>query len=996
MVFYKKPDLSVADKIFKALSLSKEKLSTAYIEQPPEKIDNVLIKPHSETPVPYQDKVKEQSLKKEDTIILFFQLYKEIYLLYDKLVQSNHINYVLDIIYIIKQISDLYYEVGDNVIILSQIAIDNKISNLISILYYLQSLNNIFEDSVSSGSVLIINRIKAKSFDEIPLFDVISPTDLLKRMNAESLLPKIKENLYNFPITSPSILKAPQHIITLKKVFDSYSKLYSLYNHVKLTSKNFCIMNKINYLYWIYVTYKFKSFYFVINYDIYSYIYKTLLITAHDAPRECGKLMHDHNHNYKFVNLSVFCDKFGLYTRLYADDINKSTWYHAISGDRNNIYNIRESYINLGKIGPILTYAKNTLRNDPFIKNINATNFIILIKRIIQYPFLYELITKHKFTIFSKTMKDKYFTLVQPDEASDDTIYIKTIITDYAHLIIFEDKDYIKKLFNVSKLYFYDSFNICSELFVDDVWYKNFIIRKLSRGLMPRPEYEYSLFINDTNNIISADYEGNPKHTTYAANVRYKKPAWDKHNNAHFVRFSNMFPTRKGFKLGTHHDYSMIDHIIFQSFFKQINYNIVTQIINFDVSPDENIPYYTKIIPDILSDDSFYIAIITYFYEIKQYTDDICENDMADTINTLRVLVADHLSIDTYSSLGLNFSELLFMCINDECDDFYKFIVKYASTYLDTNGKPLFENIINKFKHTKCDASIIKSYNANNDDDPAFLLNMKRFLFDIYTEVMNDSNNIKIYNAYLIKFYKHYIICGGRANSLIEPSIIAELYNCVIIIHSQENEIKRILSRADIDDTTLYISLVQENVIKCIFNPLWVNGYNKLFIKSKNDCDSKTKKTFEYLISTITYSHQQISDTLYKNSKKCKIITDFMLHTGLKPYILNIIRDVGKNSTIYNLDSINKEEKHKYIEKLIKYFKITYIYIHDNDESLATAYSLIAERFIKCYADYVMDTLDKIKKILCYMILLDQEVFYELQLLKKLYIFNNKSQINFV
>ena len=543
---------------------------------------------------------------------------------------------------------------------------------------------------------------------------------------------------------------------------------------------------------------------------------------------------------------------------------------------------------------------------------------------------------------------------------------------------------------------------ICKDLIdsIEDVFdiYKNtaaFIKRYKPKNndVITKTSFWYNIAIRGiNNNWTPSSYLSAYIYKNYEHNIE-ERGDWIKYKDDKYDREIEEFPDNVPYYNG--------DEII-----QGIKYGHLPIIKSISDKNNFNMNYIKQYYSATENNDSFYEAVFAYFKSITITGAD--ENDgnallnntllsKSELYSNLRNILADELRINTYFSTGLNFIEALFEDIRlEEKPEFIEFISKH-SKYIYYGDVPVLKYLyqtmtdIHKYGYKYTYEDLI------NSTPPE--IHLYYFLAETFFRLKNEQEYASFANC-IILLYQHYIKHDKVAYVSIEPQLLANRYNLCIPIYeyiadlsgiSDDIKITRIYLPKERSDNMIILSLLREDTDHKLFSTIISKNYLPMF---KNTCISERRKLKESGIDNILeniYLLDKILVSLTTETPIYKIYNKFIQETHIKPYVLNVIKDIGRS----NINSyIGMNERFKMLNKVLKLLKIIYILFEENAASIEGAYKIIISYLISSYDDYSISTMSKIKKILCFMIIASDKNEYTLDELQKNSIFELVS-INF-
>lgn len=410
--------------------------------------------------------------------------------------------------------------------------------------------------------------------------------------------------------------------------------------------------------------------------------------------------------------------------------------------------------------------------------------------------------------------------------------------------------------------------------------------------------------------------------------------------------------------------------------------------------------------------DSWYDAIISSLAGIKvqdtDYVNLFADETLTrqDIIHNLRQEIADELSKTTSWPNGLSFMEVILNEImaelrdkdkdkdNDKAEsDFFSFILDHSRYIYSENITDKDISVLDSLW-----SSIVKplklNYTIATPDKYA------PFIIDIYVNLSNKKSRIEwnLFERCMTELYLAYIRKGGRGYIGIETQLLANRYEIDIVGYSYLRtpdtgnvSIKHthlFKSMASKNSNRLTIAILQEDIPNGHYSAVISKSYQAMF---NNTCVNERKKIdkkydFDSIPENI-YLLQGIIESITKNSHIYSIYSDFIQASGIKPYVLDVIKNIGKiDNAVADGDDLGddlgddgvdlgdskikvlrQKDRFKSMKKILKLLKIYYILFEDHAQSLVECYRCIINRLIACYSDYSAETLTKVKKILCIM-----------------------------
>jgi len=392
--------------------------------------------------------------------------------------------------------------------------------------------------------------------------------------------------------------------------------------------------------------------------------------------------------------------------------------------------------------------------------------------------------------------------------------------------------------------------------------------------------------------------------------------------------------------------------------------------------------------------DSWYTAIINSLSGItvkdSGYINMFADETLTrqDIIHNLRNEMADELSKTSTWPNGLSFVETLFEEIITEMreksegiSDFFDFIIKHGKYIFSENITPNNITVID-FLYSKIHTKLRLNY-------PLTLCS--QFIVDAFVALSNSKLLFEqnLLERCMIELYIAYIRKGGRAYNKIESQLFTNRYGVNIIgysyLQNTNGDIKQTHlfkpTKTNHSDNPVILALLNEDVSLGHFSEVISKSYQTMFNNTCIDERKKIDKKYDFdSIPENIYLLQGIISALTVDSYTYSIYSEFIKVSGIKPYVLEVIKNIGNVSVVAEtetetdkikeetiLDVLRKKDRFKSMKKILKLLKIYYILFEENAQSLVECYHCIINRLIACYADYSAETMTKVKKILCMM-----------------------------
>ena len=320
---------------------------------------------------------------------------------------------------------------------------------------------------------------------------------------------------------------------------------------------------------------------------------------------------------------------------------------------------------------------------------------------------------------------------------------------------------------------------------------------------------------------------------------------------------------------------------------------------------------------------------------------------------------------------GLTFIDMLFIKISDtnRINTFIEYFVNNIN--LIYHDGELVINKLNNIINLSPLSSLIKKIDILNVND----VKMTKFLIESYLFLFNtsnsdfDSKNNFIYTMFYL--YKNYILYANKFDNSIDLDLyIISRLDIIFIIYNSNLNLDYYIKSSKNEDIKLYITLYKhtDNMYYNVSNTAYILD---LLNSANEDACNNIKIIYNYEF-VFEYFKYLFDDSDFKfnsenNSENIQLLSKI---------------DIKYDDELCNIEIF------RFMNKILKNLKIIYILVNDNTKSYIDFYNILIYHIIRCYNDYTDETINKCKKYLAYILLINKNENYLLSNLLKLTIFD--------
>ena len=292
------------------------------------------------------------------------------------------------------------------------------------------------------------------------------------------------------------------------------------------------------------------------------------------------------------------------------------------------------------------------------------------------------------------------------------------------------------------------------------------------------------------------------------------------------------------------------------------------------------------------------------------------------------------------------------------------------------------ELVINKLNNIITNVPLLKQIdilNVNEKKLTKYLIELYLYLFNTDNDI--DDNNQNSFIDIMFYLYKNYIFYANKFDTAIELDLyIMSKLDLIFVIYDNNLFIDNYIKTTN--DIKIYIFLYKhtDNLYYIIENTPYENK-----LKNPTSCDTNGAT------DGATNGATNGATDIYNIEDIKNHLSLFFTATEL-PLLSNDnnsenIELLSKIDIKYD-DELCNIEIFRFMNKILKNLKIIYILVNDNTKSYIDFYNILIYHIIRCYNDYTDETINKCKKYLAYILLINKNENYLLSNLLKLTIFD--------